>query len=164
MQVQDMINKEYVIYSSVNKMSRDMSIKVILCSDVYSSLRTEINRLIDNLIHEKLTQNVVIKVSDLSTAQMLEEYFGGHYFVNKMGYLMVHVRFHPKGSTIYLNNPQDFTIAVSEDSHGYVTISDSRATLGYWATYFVNNDFEDTLFNNINTIYPFKPIYEKYLI
>lgn len=159
MQVQDMIHKEYVIYSSVNKMSRDQSIKVILCSDFYRSLRTEIDRVISKLAYKKINQNIIINVTDLDTAQVLEEYFEGQYFINKM----VHVRFYPKGS-FYFDNPQDFVIAVLEDSCGYLITYDSRVALEYWATYFVNNDIGDTLFDSINANYPFKSIYKKYLI
>ena len=155
MQVQDMIHKEYIIYSSVNKMSRDMSIKVIFCSDFHNNLCTEINKLIDKLAYRKIIQNVVIKVTDSDVAQMLKEYFKGQHFIN--------VAHYPNGS-IYFHNPQDFVIEVLEDSYGYIIMYDSRVALDYWAAYFINNDFEDTLFHNINTIYPFKPIYEKYLI
>ena len=155
MQVQDMIYKEYIIYSSVNKMSRDMSIKVILCSDFYNSLCTEINKLIDKLAYRKIIQNVVIKVTNSDIAQMLKEYFEGQHFIN--------VAHYPNGS-IYFHNPQDFVIEVLEDSCGYVIIYDIRVTLDYWAAYFINNDFEDTLFDSINTNYTFKPIYKKYLI
>lgn len=159
MEVQNINYKEYVIYSSVNKMSRDMSIKVILCSDFYNSLRIEINRVIDNLIYRKISQNIVIIVTDLDTAQMFKEYFKGRCFINN---LIVHVRFYPKGS-VYFSNPQDFVTTVSEDSCGYLIAYDSRIALEYWATYFVNNDFRDTLFDCINTNYLFKSIYKKYL-
>ena len=155
MQVQDMIYKEYIIYSPVNKMSRDMSIKVILCSDFYNSLCTEINKLINKLVYRNIIQNVVIKVTDSDIAQMLKEYFKGQHFINVVHY--------PNGS-IYFHNPQDFFIEVLEDSCGYVVIYDSRVTLDYWAAYFINNDFEDTLFDAINTNYTFRPIYKKYLI
>ena len=155
MQVQDMIYKEYIIYSSANKMSRDMSIKVILCSDFCNNLCAEINKLIDKLAYRKIIQNVVIKVTNSDIAQMLKEYFKGQHFIN--------IAHYPNGS-IYFHNPQDFVIEVLEDSCGYVIMYDSRVTLDYWAAYFINNDFEDTLFDTINTNYTFKPIYKKYLI
>ena len=155
MQVQDMIYKEYIIYSSVNKMSRDMSIKVIFCSDFYNSLCAEINKLIDKLAYRKIIQNVVIKVTNSDIAQMFKEYFKGQHFIN--------VAHYPNGS-IYFHNPQDFVIEVLEDSYGYIIMYDSRVALDYWAAYFISNDFEDTLFNSINTNYTFKPIYKKYLI
>lgn len=136
-------------------MSRDMSIKVILCSDFYNSLCTEINKLINKLVYRNIIQNVVIKVTDSDIAQMLKEYFKGQHFIN--------VAHYPNGS-IYFHNPQDFVIAVLEDSCGYVITYDSRVTLDYWAAYFINNDFEDTLFDTINTNYTFRPIYKKYLI
>ena len=136
-------------------MSRDMSIKVILCSDFHNNLCTEITKLIDKLAYRKIIQNVVIKVTDSDIAQMLKEYFKGQHFIN--------VAHYPNGS-IYFHNPQDFVIEVLEDSCGYVITYDSRVTLDYWAAYFINNDFKDTLFDSINTNYTFKPIYKKYLI
>ena len=86
---------------------------------------------------------------------MLKEYFKGQHFIN--------VAHYPNGS-IYFHNPQDFVIEVLEDSYGYIIMYDSRVALDYWAAYFINNDFEDTLFDSINTNYTFKPIYKKYLI
>ena len=163
MQVQDMIHKEYIIYSSVNKMSRDMSIKVIFCSDFYNSLCIELGRVINKLRHIEINRSIIINVTDLDIAQMLEEHLEGLPFIDKTGHLMVQVRFYPKGS-IYFDNPQDFVIAVLEDSCGYAVTYDSRVTLEYLATYFVNNDFGEVLFDSINANYPFKPIYKKYLI
>ena len=136
-------------------MSRDMSIKVIFCSDFYNSLCAEINKLIDKLAYRKIIQNVVIKVTNSDIAQMFKEYFKGQHFIN--------VAHYPNGS-IYFHNPQDFVIEVLEDSYGYIIMYDSRVALDYWAAYFINNDFEDTLFDTINTNYTFKPIYKKYLI